>query len=103
MSKIWVYADIASDGTPGVAALEILTKARSLGADALEAVALGPGASKATTALGEHGATTVYANDDPVFGEYLTEPAAVVLQGLVKEHQPNLILFATSYGSRDIA
>jgi electron transfer flavoprotein alpha subunit len=103
MTKIWVYADVASDGTPDGSALELLTKARSLGADAVEAVALGPGASQATGALGAHGATTVFASDDPVFAEHLGEPAAVALAALVAEHAPNLILFATSYASRDVA
>ncbi len=103
MAKIWVYADIGSDGTPDGSALELLTKARSLGAEALEAVALGPGASQAAAVLGEYGATTVYASDDPVYVEHLAEPAAVTLAALVAEHRPNLILFATSYASRDVA
>jgi electron transfer flavoprotein alpha subunit len=103
MTKIWVYADVSADGSPDVAALEILTKARSLGADALEAVALGPGATEAAAVLGEYGATTVHAGDDEVYTGYLAAPAAETLAALVAEHAPNLILFATSYASRDVA
>jgi electron transfer flavoprotein alpha subunit len=103
MAKVWVYADLASDGTPDATALEALTKARSLGADAVEAVALGPGATQAAGTLGQYGAAMVYAGDDAVYADYLTGPAAAALASLVQEHQPDLILFATSYASRDLA
>ena len=63
--KIWVWADVTHDG-PAASALELLTKARELG-DEVAAVALGPGATASAGALGEHGATTVYASDDEVF------------------------------------
>ncbi len=101
MAKVWVYADIGPEG-PRPSALELLTKARDL-ADTVEAVALGPGATGAAAALGDYGAKTVYASDDPVFGEYLGQPAAHVLARLVAEHVPNLIMFATTYDSRDVA
>jgi electron transfer flavoprotein alpha subunit len=103
MAKVWVYADVASDGTVDATALEALTRARSLGADTLEAVALGPGATPAAGTLGQYGATTVYASDDAVYADYLTGPAATALASLVQEHEPDLILFATSYASRDVA
>src|SRR5262249_45869217 len=67
------------------------------------AVALGPGASAAADMLGAHGATTVYASDDPVFAEHPGRPAAHVLSGIVKEHAPDAVLFAQTYDSRDVA
>ena len=97
MASIWVYAEV---GDP--TALELLTKARSL-ADDVRAVTLGPGARDTATALGAHGASTVYASDDAVFTDHLEQPAAHVLRGLVKEHRPDLVLFATTYHSRDVA
>jgi electron transfer flavoprotein alpha subunit len=100
VSKIWVFAEVGSDG-PAPAALELLTKARELGD--VEAVALGPGATAAATALGEHGARTVYASDDAVYDEFLAQPAAYALDALAREHAPDLILFATTYASRDVA
>ncbi len=100
MAKIWVFAEVGPDG-PAPAALELLTKARELGD--VSAVALGPGATAAATALGEHGAETVYASDDSVYDEFLAQPAAHALHALVLEHAPDLILFATTYTSRDVA
>ncbi|HVL82351.1 MAG TPA: electron transfer flavoprotein subunit alpha/FixB family protein [Actinomycetota bacterium] len=101
MAKIWVYAEVEPDGAVNPTSLELLTKARSLG-DA-EAVVLGPGATQAASKLGEFGAATVYASDDPVFTEFVAQPSAHALHQLVGEHQPNVILFATDYDSRDVA
>ena len=101
MARIWVYAEI-DNGKLDPTALEILTKARTLGGE-VEAVALGPGATEAVPALGEHGATTVYASDDPVYADYLAQPHAHALGELCREHNPELILFAMNYDSRDVA
>ncbi len=100
MAKIWVFAEVGPDG-PASPALELLTKARELGE--VEGVALGPGATAAAAALGEHGARTVYVSDDAVYDEFLAQPAAHALHALVQEHVPDLILFATTYASRDVA
>jgi electron transfer flavoprotein alpha subunit len=101
VAGIWVYAEQAG-GQPNASALELLTKARDLGGE-VAAVVLGPGAKDAAPALGEHGAATVYAGDDPVFDDHLAQPRVEVLHRLVDEHRPNLILFASSYDSRDVA
>ena len=101
MAKVWVYADVTASGASATA-LELLTKARTLG-DTVEAVALGSGAAAAAVALAEHGASTVFVSEDALFDESLGRPAAHVLAGLVREHAPDLILFATSYDARDVA
>lgn len=102
MAKIWVYAEVEPDGKPSPTALEMLTKARELDPE-VAAVALGPGASKAAQTLGEYGAKTVYASDDDVYHEFIATPAAHTLSELVKQHQPELLLFAFDYDSRDVA
>jgi electron transfer flavoprotein alpha subunit len=98
---VWVYAEVTPDG-PSSTALELLTKAREIG-DEVAAVALGPGAPAAAPALGEHGAKTVYASDDPVYADALGQPAAHALHTLVERHRPDLVLFSTSYDARDVA
>jgi len=99
--KVWVYADVAPGGASPTA-LELLTLARGLTGD-IEAVALGPGATEAAPVLGGHGASTVHVSDDRVFVDHPGDPAAHVLAGLVERHRPNMILFSTSYLSRDVA
>jgi electron transfer flavoprotein alpha subunit len=101
MTTVWVYAEVTPE-RPHPAALELLTKAREIG-DTVAAVALGPGAAEAAGALGDHGATTVYASDDAVFAEHPGRPAAHVLLGLVQEHAPYLLLFPGTYDARDVA
>jgi electron transfer flavoprotein alpha subunit len=102
VTSVWVYADLDANQQVAQAALEILTKARDL-ADTVEAVALGAGATEAAKALGEYGAQKVYASDDGVYDEHLAQPRVEALHKLIQEHSPNLILFATSYDSRDVA
>ena len=101
MAGVWVYAEL-SDGAPAASALELLTKARDLGEE-VSAVALGAGAADAAGPLGEHGAARVFAGDDAVFDDHLAGPRVEALHRLVQEHAPSLILFATSYDSRDVA
>jgi electron transfer flavoprotein alpha subunit len=99
---IWVYAEVTPEGGVEPGALENLTRARDLGAE-VAAVALGPGASAAAPTLGRYGAATVFASDDPVYAEFLAQPAAHALHHLVQQHRPELILFSSTYDSRDVA
>jgi electron transfer flavoprotein alpha subunit len=99
---IWVYVEVGPDGDVAPAALELLTKARSLAAG-VAAVALGPGATAAVEILGAYGASTVFASDDAVYSDHPGEPAAYSLGLLAREHEPDLILFGPSYDSRDVA
>jgi electron transfer flavoprotein alpha subunit len=82
--------------------LELLTKARSLGGE-VAAVALGPGATAAAGALGAHGATTVYANDDQTFADQPGGAAAHTLRALIDQHRPSVLLFEGTYDARDVA
>ncbi len=102
MPGVWVFAEITPDGKVDPSALELLTKARDLGAG-VAAVALGPGSTQAASTLGEFGAETVFATDDPVFADYIAQPAAFVLHELAAARQPELILFGPTYDSRDVA
>src|SRR5207244_8044105 len=102
MPGVWVYAEVSPDGTVEPGALENLTKARGLGSS-VAAVALGPGATKAAETAGRFGAETLYASDDQVFADYIAQPAAHALHQLVKQHQPEVVLFSLTYDSRDVA
>lgn len=102
LGKIWVFAEIAG-GKPAPVALELLTKARSLGGT-VEAVAFAPDAAGAAAELGDYGATTLFAGTDPLWGELLLGgPAAAAMATLIEEHKPDLVLFGMTYTSRDVA
>jgi electron transfer flavoprotein alpha subunit len=101
ISTVWVLAEV-SDGAPTTFSLELLTKARSLGAGTVAAWVGGDGEAVAGT-LGEYGATTVYATGD--LGGKLpgvavsAAMAAVIASGTT----PDLMLFPQTYAGRDIA
>lgn len=99
---VWVYAEMRTDGSVDPSAFELLTKARSLGST-VEAVALGPGSTAAAPRLGDYGAETVYASDDPAYSEFLAQPAAFAMRSLIEQHHPELVLFGPTYDSRDVA
>ena len=102
IAKTWVFAEIV-EGKPVPAVLELLTKARSLGGT-VEAVAFSPDAEGAAAPLGEFGATTLHAGTDAAYGELLLGgPAADAIAALAGEHQPDLILIASTYLGRDVA
>jgi electron transfer flavoprotein alpha subunit len=100
MAKIWVYAE-QSQGRPEATAFELLTRARELGD--VDAIALGPGAKEAAPALGKHGAKRVLVNEDAAFAECLAEPATDCLAALAPAESPDVVLFAFSADSRDVA
>jgi electron transfer flavoprotein alpha subunit len=79
--------------------LEMLTKAREV-AGTVEAFYAGSDPEAIAGALGEYGATTVYALDtgDCLIGA----PAAAALAELIAEHQPDAIAFGASYDGRDV-
>jgi electron transfer flavoprotein alpha subunit len=101
MGGAFVYAEVSPEG-PAPVALELLAHARGLD-QPVSAIALGPGAKAAAGTLGDHGATTVHVWEHAVFAQHPGRPAAYVLGELVREYAPEVVLFAQTYDSRDIA
>lgn len=97
---IWVYAEVV-DGKITPTTLEMLTKAAEVGK--AEAVLLGPAQDDAAPTLAHYGASKVYRSADPVYGEYLTLPAAETVAGLIQKYHPPVMLFASSFAGRDLA
>src|SRR5438045_9656362 len=80
---------------------ELMARARELGD--VTAIVLGSGAKAAAATLGKHGAKIVYVNEDKAFDEFLAEPATDALASLHQEQAADLILFAFTTDSRDVA
>jgi electron transfer flavoprotein alpha subunit len=100
MANIWTYAEV-NDGKLTSISLEILSKGAELG-DA-SAILLGSAPDNAVETLGNYGAKKVFRCADPVFDKHLVLPAAKVLEDLIKQHQPDVMLFGTTYTGRDLA
>ena len=96
--KIWVYAQ-ATDGALSTGTLELLTKARALGD--VEAF-LGGDAAAVAGALGEYGASKVYATGD--LGGHLPGVAVAAAMKTVIDggDKPDLIMFPQTYEARDV-
>jgi electron transfer flavoprotein alpha subunit len=100
MASILVFAETA-DGAPKPIALELLTKARSLGRAA--AIAVGPRAAQAAEALAKHGAAKIYVHEDQAFRDLVATPTVDLLAGLIEKEHPDLVLFGMTYEGRDVA
>jgi electron transfer flavoprotein alpha subunit len=99
-NTIWVLVEL-ENGKPARSSLEVLGKAAQLGR--AEAIVLGSAAAEVAPTLGEFGAEKVYVHADGAYDSYLTLPAVDTLSVLLKEHQPALLMLATTYDLRDIA
>jgi electron transfer flavoprotein alpha subunit len=99
MAEIWVHVE-EDEGKVAPITLEILTKARTLGADVV-AVALGSAASQVDK-LGEFGATKVLTDARGDYTEYFSLPAVEAFVALAQERKPLAIIFGGSYDGRDI-
>jgi len=99
ISTIWVFAQEAN-GAPTSGTLELLTKARSLGGSV--AAVVGGDASAIAGALGEYGATTVYATGD-LAGALPGVAVASAMKALIDGGaSPDLIMFPQNYEGRDV-
>ena len=99
INNIWVFAQ-AADGAPTTFTLELLAKARTLGGTVSAFV--GGDASAAAAALGDHGASKVYATG--ALGGALP---GVAVAGAMKAvidggDVPDLIMFPQTYEGRDV-
>jgi electron transfer flavoprotein alpha subunit len=98
VSNIWVFGQ-SEDGAPTSATLELLTKARSL-SESVTAFVDGEAAGL-EAALGEYGATKIYATGD--LGGHLPGVAVAAAMDAVIDggDAPDVIMFPQNYEGRD--
>jgi electron transfer flavoprotein alpha subunit len=100
MSEILVLVEHA-DGDVKKVTLELLTKARALGAPS--AVFIGSGFDKAKDKLAEYGAAKVYVAESAELGGYVVAPKAELLAKLVTDHEPAAVLVAATAEGKEVA
>ncbi|MGD9998351.1 MAG: electron transfer flavoprotein subunit alpha/FixB family protein [Ilumatobacteraceae bacterium] len=99
--NIWVFAQEAN-GAATTGSLELLTKARSLAGGGSVTAFVGGDASGIAAALGEHGATKVYATGD-LGGKLPGVAVSAAMQAVIEGgDSPDLIMFPQNYEGRDI-
>ena len=103
--NIWVFCE-QRDGQLQSVALELLGIARELAAKTNEkvgAVLVGHNVSERAKELIAYGADEVYLVDDEELKYFVTEPYAQAVYSLVKEFDPNVLLFGATSIGRDLA
>jgi electron transfer flavoprotein alpha subunit len=100
--KIWVFAQTAA-GAPTTGTLELITKARSLvSGDGDVTAFVGADGASVAGALGEYGATKVYATGD-LGGKLPGVAVASAMKAVIDGgDSPDLIMFAQSTEGRDV-
>ncbi len=99
VNNVWVFAQVVN-GAPTSGTLELLTKARSLSSNV--SAFLGGDASAVAGALGEYGATKVYATGD-LGGKLPGVAVAAAMKAIIDGgDKPDLVLFPQNYEGRDV-
>ena len=94
------------DGVIQNVGYELLGEAESLAFDLKQrviAVLLGSGIAHKAKDLLYYGADEVLVVDDPMLGEYMTEPYAKALYEIIRQNDPEIVLFGASSIGRDLA
>lgn len=103
--NVFVFCE-QRDGEIQKVAFELVGKAREL-ADALGqevvAVLAGDHIEAKAQALIAHGADKVIVADDPMLAEYSTKPYTDVMDKVIREYAPEVVLFGASSIGRDLA
>ena len=104
-NEVWVYIE-QTDGKIADVSLELLGKGSELAKTLkvkVAAVVPGSGVKKLAETLALYGADKVYVADSPVLKNFRTRPYAATVVSLVKEYEPQIMLFGATTTGRDIA
>lgn len=102
---VWVFAE-QDGGRLLEGGLELLGKGRELAdrlGGKLAALLLGHEVRPLAKELIYHGADTVYVADHPSLAVYQTDPYARVVEGLIRQGRPSVVLMGATYAGRDLA
>lgn len=106
MSKdVYVIAE-QRDGKVQKVGLELIGEATKLAADLgqqVVAVVLGSNVGGNAENLIQHGADKVIVVDDPMLEKYATEPYTKAVTAVIKEFEPEIVLYGASSIGRDLA
>jgi len=103
--RVWVFVEVA-DGEIAEVSLELVTKARQLAADLDTSVAgfiLGESVEPLAQTLFEYGCDRVYVAESPALSHYTTLPYAKVITDLIRNGEPEIVLFGATLTGRDLA
>lgn len=100
--NILVIAE-TKDGNLRKTSFELLSQAQALKGTSITAALMGKGVAALASRLGHYGAHRVLVAEHDLLEHYSTDAYAKVIQEMVAEVQPDLILFAASANGKDLA
>jgi electron transfer flavoprotein alpha subunit len=104
-NDILIYVEHEA-GQPRRIALEMASRSAQIANEnggKVLALALGPKASDTLDRLGEYGVDVLYVDEDPIFEQYLAEPAVEAVATIVERTQPECLIFPNTQDGKDIA
>ncbi len=102
---VWVFAE-QRYGTLSKVSFELLGKAQELGETLnqdVSALLFGDQISDLSETLIKYGAQNVYVADDPCLKNYRTNAYTMVIEELVNQYKPNILLMGATHIGRDLA
>jgi electron transfer flavoprotein alpha subunit len=102
---VWIFIE-QRGGKVSEVGLELLGKGRELAdkvGEKLEAVLFGYQTDSMVKELGAYGADTVYVADDPLLEVYNSDACAVLMQELIEQYKPGMMIVGASNIGSDLA
>ncbi len=104
-NEVWVYIE-QTDGKIADVSLELLGKGSELASKLnvkTGAILIGDKVSNLTKTLFQYGADKVYMAQSPELKYFTTLPYASIVCGMVREHEPQIVLYGATTQGRDVA
>lgn len=105
IGNVWVFIE-QEGGNIAEVSLELLCKGRELAGRLgvkTEALLIGDKLGKCVDKLYEYGADTVFLAEDPRLEPFTVQPFAKVIMDLIREYNPNILLFGATMKGRELA
>jgi len=105
MKNVFIYTEI-EDGLAADVSLELLSKGKKLAQQLgvkLGAISIGANLKDIDKQLFPYGVDMIYLSEDPRLEIYQNMPYAALVSYVVKENQPQIVLFGASSVGRDLA
>ncbi len=105
MKNVMIYCELDDKGQVVEVSLELCTKGREIANKLgvkLEAAILGANLAGVEKQVLPYGVDTVMVADDARLAPYRTLPHFAVLSGLIKDEQPDIVLFGATHVGRDL-
>lgn len=106
MRNVFVYCELAEDNSVADVSLELLTKGKTLAQRLnvkLEAMLIGSDLKGLEKQIYKYGVDLIHRAEDKRLSPYTTLPHTAIVSNLLKEYNPQIVLFGASSVGRDLA